>query len=46
MSHEVNDGKVARLRAMYGSAAGEKRNRFSKPNVLYHRTNCKWMEAR
>lgn len=41
MGHEVNNGKVTRLRAIYSSAAGEKRNRFSKPNVLYHRTNCK-----
>jgi hypothetical protein len=36
MTHEVDGDKVIRLRAMYETSAGEKRNRFTKPNVLYH----------
>lgn len=44
MTHEVNEAKIERLRAMYGSAAGEKRNRYAKPNVLFHRSGCRWVK--
>lgn len=43
MTHQTNDAEVERLRERYSSTHGEAKDRFTKPNILFHRQGCKFM---